>query len=192
MSISNENKIIAKSVLHAFGGKPSVSKYWDDSNISNIDMLSAVNRPYDGVTSYSTIGLSDHSIKYTVDKTPLRLEIVGASATEYEQFPNVLATCAFCIINSKFSVSHGKVFRDIIKMYYPKSEMKHVLFVSPFLWEEDIKTLDFPNKKVAWLLAVPISENEYLFAQEKGIDSLEELLEQEEIDIFDIERKSIL
>lgn len=191
MSISNENKIIAKTALHAFGGKPSVSKYWDENNVSNIDMLSTVNRPFDGVSSYSTIGLSDHSIELTVDETPLRIEIVGASATDYEQFPNILSSCAFCIINSKFSVSHGKVFRDIIKMYYSNTEMKHVLFVSPFLWE-DLKTLEFPNKKVAWLLAVPISENEYLFAQEKGIDSLEELFEQEEINIFDLERESIL
>lgn len=191
MSISNENKIIAKTALHAFGGKPNVSKYWDENNVSNIDMLTTVNRPFDGVSSYSTIGLSDHSIELTVDETPLRIEIVGASATYYEQFPNILASCAFCIINSKFSVSHGKVFQDIIKMYYPNTEMKHVLFVSPFLWE-DLKTLDFPNKKVAWLLAVPISENEYLFAQEKGTDSLEELFEQEEIDIFDLERESIL
>ncbi|WP_146551799.1 suppressor of fused domain protein [Rummeliibacillus sp. SL167] len=191
MSISNENKIIAKTALHAFGGKPSVSKYWDENNVSNIDMLTTVNRPFDGVSSYSTIGLSDHSIELTVDETPLRIEIVGASATDYEQFPNILASCAFCIINSKFSVSHGKVFRDIIKMYYPNTEMKHVLFVSPFLWE-DLKTLEFPNKKVTWLLAVPISENEYLFAQEKGTDSLEELFEQEEIDIFDLDRESIL
>lgn len=191
MSISSENKIIAKSALQAFGGKPQVLKYWDENNVSNIDMLSTADRPYEGITSYSTIGLSDHSIEYTVDGTPLRIEIVGASASEYKLFPNVLATYAFCIINSNFLVSHGKVFRNMIKMYHPNSEMKHVLFVSPFLWE-DLKTLDFPNKKVAWLLAVPISENEYIFAQEKGTDSLEELFEEKEIDIFDLERKSIL
>ncbi|KPV58254.1 hypothetical protein QJ48_17385 [Paenibacillus sp. A3] len=191
MSISNENKVIAKSALNAFGGKPSVSKYWDNNNKSSIDLLSVVNRPFDGVNSYSTIGLSDHSIKYTVDETPLRVEIVGASATGYEDFPNVIATCAFCVINSNYTIAHGETFRDIIKMYYPESDMKHVLFLSPFLWE-DLKTLDFPNKKVAWLLAVPISENEYMYAQEKGTDSLEELFEKEQIDIFDLERKSVL
>lgn len=191
MGISNANKMIAKSALQAFGGKPSISKYWDDTNVSNIDLLTAVNRPYDGVTSYSTIGLSDHLIDYKIDGKPLRLEIVGACATENEHYPNVLATCAFCVINSKYSVSPGKVFRDIIKMYYPSIEMKHILFVSPFLWE-DLQTLDFPDKRVAWLLAIPISENEYLFAQEKGTETLEDLFEQKEIDIFDIERKSIV
>jgi hypothetical protein len=191
MAISNENKVIAKSALQAFGGKPSVSKYWDDKNVSNIDMLSVVDRPYDGVTTYSTIGLSEHSINYTVDEKPLRLELVGASATEYEHFPNVISTCAFCVTNSNFSISHGKIFRNIIKMYYPNSELKHVLFVAPFLWE-DLKTIDFPDKAVAWLLVVPISENEYVFAQEQGTGTLEDLFEREKIDIFDIKRKSII
>lgn len=67
MSISIENKIISKSALNAFGGKPNVIKYWDENNVSNIDVLSTVNRPYEGITSYATIGLSDHSINYTVD-----------------------------------------------------------------------------------------------------------------------------
>ena len=191
MSIPNEFKVVARSALNAFGGKPSVSKYWDSSNKSSIDLLSVINSPLDGVTSYSTIGLSDHSINYTVDGISLRVEIVGASTTGYEDFPNIIATCAFCIINSKYTIAHGETFHDIIKMYYPESDMKHVLFLSPFLWE-DLKTLDFPNKKVAWLLAVPISDNEYMYAQEKGTDSLEELFEKEEIDILDLERESVL
>ncbi|MMZ71657.1 Antitoxin YqcF [compost metagenome] len=70
--------------------------------------------------------------------------------------------------------------------------MKHMLFVPPFLWEEQLQTIDFQDKKVAWLLAVPISENEYLFAQEYGSNKLEDLFEQKQIDIFDIERKSVL
>jgi hypothetical protein len=189
MGISNDNKAIAKAALQAFGGKPNVSKYWDAANESNVDLLTAV-RPDEDIVSYATIGLSDHSIDYHVDGTPLRLEIVGACAAKFNQYPNLLATCAFSIINSKFSICPGKIFRDMIEMYYPESQMKHVLFVSPALWE-DLKTLEFPDKKVAWLLAVPIAENEYLYAQEKGTEMLEELFEQKEIQIFDIERKSI-
>nr|WP_276570023.1 suppressor of fused domain protein [Paenibacillus alvei] len=98
-------------------------------------------RPYDGLTSYSTIGLSDYTIGYSVNEKPLRTEIVRACATEYEFFPNILTTCAFFIINSKFSVSPGKIFQDIIQMYYLDYEMKHVLFTSPFLWEDPLITI---------------------------------------------------
>lgn len=74
--------------------------------MSNVDILSTIDRPYEGVTSYSTIGLSDYSIGYSIDEKPLRVEIVGASATMFELFPNVLSTCAFNIINTKLPIIH--------------------------------------------------------------------------------------
>lgn len=190
MAISNENKTIAKTALQAFGGKPTVAKYWDDDHNSSVDLLSTLNMPYDGITSYSTIGLSDYSIGYSVDEKPLMLEIVGANATEYDLFPNILGTCAFYVINSKVSIYPGKILQRIIKMYYSDSEMEHVLLTTPFLW--DLKTLEFQNKTVTWLLAVPISEEEFLYAEQKGTEALEELFEKKDIDIFDINRRSIL
>lgn len=192
MEISNINKLIAKSALLAFEGEPAVFEYWDDNKNKSIDLLCATNSPYGGVTSYSTIGLSEYSIGYDVDEKPLRAEIVGACATEYDYFPNILSTCAFSIINSNFSISPGEIFKDIIQMYYSNLEMKHVLFMPPFLWEDTLKTIDVPEKKIAWLLAVPISEKECLFAHDRGVETLSELFEREVIDIFDLERKSIL
>jgi len=186
------NRTIARTALKAFGGEPKVFEYWDENKENSIDLLFTINRPYDELTSYSTIGLSDYTIGYSVDEKPLRAEIVGACATEYEFFPNILTTCAFFIINSKFSISPGKIFEDIIPMYYPNHEMKHVLFTSPFLWEDSLMTIDFDSKKVAWLLAVPISDNEKLFAEENGTEKLKDLLEQKEIDITDLKRRSVL
>src|SRR5699024_7697704 len=94
-------------------------KYWDDKNISNIDILVATDRPGDGITSYSTIGLSDYSIGYSVDEKPLRVEIVGSSATIFEYFPNILSTCAFNIINTNLSIFHGEIFKGIILHFEP-------------------------------------------------------------------------
>lgn len=76
-------------------------------------------------------------------------------------------------------------------MYYPDSEMEHVIFTSPFLWEK-LKTIDFPDKKVTWLLALPISTKEFLFAEKEGTEALEDLFEKNDIDIFDVRRNSIL
>lgn len=191
MTVTKENKIIARSALEAFGGKPSVSRYWDEHNVSSVDILSTTDRPYEGVTSYSTIGLSDYPIGYSVEKKPLRIEIVGASATLFELFPNIVSTCAFNIINTKLPIAHGKVFKGVIRMYYPDSEMEHVLFTSPFLWEK-LHTIDLLEKKVTWLLAVPISTKELLFAEKEGTEALEDLFEKNDIDIFDIRRDSVL
>ncbi|BCZ47329.1 antitoxin YqcF [Clostridium gelidum] len=143
------------------------------------------------VTSYSTIGISGYSISYATENIPLRVEIVGSCASSFDCFANILASCAFNIINTKFTCYPGAIFQNVIKFYMPNSSMKHILFMSPFLWENSLKTLNLEDKKVAWLLAVPISEEEFKYANDKGIDVLEELFEEEQIDIFNLNRKSV-
>ncbi|EJO5347061.1 suppressor of fused domain protein [Clostridium botulinum] len=192
MSISKEKKIIAKSAFDAFGGKPLVVKYWDDKKEHSIDILLCNDRPDDGVTSYSTIGLSSYSIGYKTDNVPLRVEIVGACASGFDCFSNILASCAFNVINTKFKCYPGAIFENVVKFYKPDYFMKHILFSSPFLWEDKLKTLNFEDKKVAWLLAIPISEEEFKYANDKGSDALEELFEEHQIDIFNLNRKSVL
>jgi hypothetical protein len=188
---SEEDKIIAKVALNAFSGKPIVHAYWDDNKKNYVDILSCSDRPLDGVTSYSTIGLSAHSIDQTVDNIPLGIEIVGVCASSYECFPNILGSCAFNIINTKYTCYPGAIFQDIVKYYLPNGPMMHILFLPPFFWEDKLTTLSFKNKKVAWLLAVPISDNELKYAKQYGVAALETLFEKHQIDIFDLQRNSV-
>jgi hypothetical protein len=191
MSVSNEKKIIAKTALEAFGGKSSVMKYWDEKKENSIDILASIDRSHSGVTSYSTIGLNEYSIGYISKETPLVVEIVGACAANLDSFPNILASCAFNIINTKFKCYPGAIFENVIELYISDNSMKHILFTTPFLWDDRLKTIQLPDKKVAWLLAIPISEEEFKYAKEKGTEALEELFEENQIDVFNIKRKSV-
>jgi hypothetical protein len=65
------------------------------------------------------------------------------------------------------------------------------MFFPPFLWE-DLKTMEFDGVKVAWLMAIPISESEYQFAIENTTDKLGELFEENDIDYFDLNRKPVV
>ena len=94
-------------------------------------------------------------------------------------------------MNSNLKIFHGEIFLNVVNEYYPESDMKHILLSTPFLWD-DLHTLDFPEKKIAWLLAIPISEKEFLFAKENDVNKLETIFENKKIDIFDIERQSVL
>lgn len=192
MSISLKNKTIAKTVANVFEGKPIVTKYWDNDHKNSIDILLCKDKLEEGINSYATIGLSDYSIGYTLDEYQLRVEIIGVTGTFFEEFPLILSSCAFNIINSKFSCHHGTVFPNIVNFYIPDSDMKHIYFTYPFLWDDKLKTIDFDNLKVLWLLVVPISEAELLYAEEKGTDALEDLFEEHQIDIFNLNRKSVL
>ena len=190
MSVSEENKVLARTALNAFEGKPNVSKYWDENNKSSVDILSCELKNIEGILSYSTLGLSDFSVGYEENRIPLRVEIVGASNFDY--LPNILATCAFNIINSKFDCSFGTIFKDVVKMYLPNSPMKHILFLSPILWEDKLKTIKFEKKQVTWLMAIPISEEEKNYVDNNGLKDLEELFDENQINILDLERASVI
>ena len=70
--------------------------------------------------------------------------------------------------------------------------MKHLFFTSPSLWQDNLETLDLETKKVAWLMAVPISEAERQYKEANGADALEDLFEEHQVDILDLTRKSVV
>jgi len=52
--------------------------------------------------------------------------------------------------------------------------------------------MQFPDKKVTWLLAIPISDKERKYAETEGGEKLEELFESENVDFYDLNRQSLL
>ncbi len=189
--ITESNRTIAQTAADVFDGEPRLHRFYDDDRKSHVDILQCADVPEKGVTSYSTVGLSDAPLFLDGEEYPTRLELVGACASEFENFANVLATSAFNVINTHWFCAPGMIYPEVFAMYQPEGPMRHVLFVPPFLWE-DLRTLTLPDKTVAWLLAIPISEAEMQFAEEHGPDKLEDLFVEKQIDIYDFERLSVL
>lgn len=189
MTVSKENKALAAYLRTVFGGTPSVFTFWDEDNRSSVDIMTTRDSPEPGVSSYATLGLSDTSIGQSSDGIPLRVELLLVSTNEEQAAPQILASSAFTIINSKQKATPGAIFSRVIELYLPESDMKHILLAPPFLWK--LETQEFSTKKVAWLLAVPISDKEMKFAAQKGSDALEDLLQEKQANIFDPERKSV-
>lgn len=187
-----DNVIVAQTAARAFGGHPKVTRFWDDDKKSHVDILRCTNTPQPGTSSYSTIGLSDHPLFREGKEYGARLEIVGACGDTFSKFDNALATAAFCIINAHWFCFPGASFPDVLKTHNLSSTMSHFFFVPPFLREESLKTLDLRAKKVTWLLAVPISEAELKYAEQSSYQELEDLFVEKQIDIFDLQRTSVL
>ena len=92
VSVSEDNKLIAKYVTDAFGGAPKVNRFWDDDHKSHIDIASCSNAPQGGATSYSTVGLSDAPLYKDGQEYGVRVEIVGACGSRFQNFDNALST----------------------------------------------------------------------------------------------------
>lgn len=92
-----KDKQIAKMVAGIFNGKNSVRRYRDRNEQNHIDILSSLNSPEEGITSYSTIGLSSYPLIKDDKEYPTRVEFVGTASNDFSLFANALATAAFNI-----------------------------------------------------------------------------------------------
>lgn len=190
-TVSDSNKKIARALADLFGGKPRVITWWDDNHESSVGILHSDDQPWDGITSYGTIGLSDAPLIDDGEEYPLRLEFVGACRTGAEEYESALSTSAFNIINSQEFCYPGRIFPDVLAMYNKSLVMKHFIFVDPFLWDDRPQTMELPDKKVAFLHAVPISNSELEYARENGAEALTDLFVDHQIDTFDLSRQPV-
>ncbi|PPK69565.1 suppressor of fused domain protein [Actinokineospora auranticolor] len=192
MAASESNRAIARAAAAAFGGRPTVTRFYDDDERNAVDVLEVPDSPAGGVTSYATLGLSDHPLELDGEEYPARVEILGACDSSVEFFANVVSTAAFCVVNDKWFCAPGAVFPEVVRMYAPESPLPHLFFVSPFLWGDDPGTLELPDKTVAWLMVVPISDSERDYLDANGPDALEALFEEKQIDLFDLTRPPVV
>lgn len=191
---SDENRELARFIAQTLGGTPSVREYFDDERVATINIMTCEDAPQAGVRSYSTLALSDSPL-VDEDDEPLAfgVEIVAACESEAEEFVNALSTCAFNIIKDRMPVHPGAVFERVFDLYDGlSSTLSHAFFVDPVLWDEDFASKEMKTKTVAFLQLIPISDAELAFLHEKGPDALEDEFEKQQIDIFDINRPSVV
>jgi hypothetical protein len=186
--ISSHTKSATRELARTWGGQPKVHRHWDEPEENWVGIATRADCPWEGVTAVGTLGLSEHSLGFSND---LRVEIIGACATTTD-LSDVLATCAFNVIKDAWPMRPGAIHNDVLKMYHLSKTLAHLMFVAPFLWNDGPKTLHLEGRTVTWLMAVPISESELVYAERSGADALNTLLEELQIDIFDINRLPVI
>jgi antitoxin YqcF len=191
--ISRKAKVVASRTAAAFGvDRPPILHMWDDDHRSDLHVMEAANRPQEGVVSYATIGLSEHPLVRDGKEFGTRVELLGACGAAFPEFKRVLATLGFCIINSKWFCAPGIIFPGVVDMYGASTTMSDIYFASPFVWGEGFRTMTIDDQAIAWLLAVPVSKKETDFAGKYGPAKLEELFSTQDIDLYDLNRPSIV
>lgn len=192
---TDENKMLAKFMRNVFGGHPNtrVVNYLNSDDSINIPLLICPEHPRENLTTYATIGLSDYPMYDDCEEEefPVRLEIISVGNSNIDWFPNILATCAFYLMQEGWLYSPGSVLKNIANTYESDIQFKHIYFTNPFLWEE-LKVLELETKKIAWLLCILISDSECNYREQNGSEKFENLLQEKGADVFNLERDSVL
>jgi hypothetical protein len=182
---SEYGKEFYKKLNPILGISSKVIGYADETNTTGIDILSCVDPIDENVIFYGTIALNEQA-------SHNEYEILMASYTKNKYIPNILSTCAFYIIKNKWKTKWGNVFEKIVEEYYPKSAIKHLYFTIPYIWEEKLEGFKVKEKSVKFLFAVGITDSELEYINKNGYKEFENRLEENNVDVFDIKRKSII
>lgn len=168
------------------GVNPTVSNFIDDFGSCNLDILQCADAADANVSFYASLGLMGYNVNGGC------YEIVMGGHRQFPDIEAVVASCAFFVIRDKWDCSLGNVFESVIELYYPKAAMKHVMFYYPYLWHNRLASLKVLNYPVKVMLGIPISQSELDYKRQYGLPALEDIFDRAGINIFDINRKSVI
>ncbi len=162
----------------------------DDEQVS-IEIIKCPDSPFEGVTSYSTLGVYRCENLLTADDKELNIEFMGICDSKNNWFDGLLSTCAFAMIKGKVRAHPYEVYKNIVPLYQPNIDMKHILLIPPFSLNHELGVIETDDRVITWLMLNPISENEYAYMSENGYEKLLDAFVRANIDIYDLYRKSI-
>ncbi len=182
------HKKIAWHIRDCFGGDMTVKNYYGDNDNITIDILRCEASPYEGVASFSTVGLSDMLGWESSDGTPFGIELVGAAHDAFDEFANLLASAARMVKRLEIHCKPHQILEGVVADYEVSSTMCHMICVDPFLWNPGPETLDLGETMTVWLQVLPISEREFQYSQSNGPEAMLDQLGSAGYDILDLNR----
>lgn len=187
---SDFERELGRAIRAKFGrSSTKVVRFGDDKGENDCFIVTGWDCPIRGVSSYASIGLSRHEQK--AGNISVKVEILAACASSTPNIDNVVASCVFESVKNNSNISYGSHIKDIIKQYKISETMENVTFVDPFIWD-DFQRISIHEEDVVFLLMLPISGNELKFLDSFGIDALEKIFLDRQIDVYDINRPSVV
>ncbi|MCB2309240.1 suppressor of fused domain protein [Clostridium estertheticum] len=175
-----------------FLGEPKKRKTFRKSNeIPSIQILRYEN-VFEGCTVFTSLGLSRYeSILGTIS------EVTLVTDCAFDESDEILANILFHCIDQKIKIGRGMSIAGIanINKEFSKMYQKNALyFTIPYGFPDDygsVKILGQINKGVVYQ-SFFISQKEHEFFVANGAEAFEDILEEKEVDPFELNRKSII
>ena len=184
---------VAKRTGELFGGKPGVNRIYNKDKSKWIDVLASIDTPVQGLTSWGTVGCSQTSIMKGPDGKSLGVELVMVVKNQVWSIGTILAACTFEVMDGA-PIYPNLIVPNVVTNYVPTSKCKHLLmtFVDPLIWHQSMENLENEEQIITWLNALPITELEYRFAQENGVEALTDRMREKGFDMADLDRVDAL
>jgi hypothetical protein len=201
--LNDFEKAMYDKVTTSLGGEQKPFSYFQTED-SSTDILFCKGTPAPNLLTCATLGLVNQEGQFKYNGKTIRVELLGLSTTEFgDTLGMVMARLYRSIVKDNLTCAYGVIYNHVLDDLLPNSEMKHILFTTPPLfWDKALGTLDLDDNNIlTWLYAMPISEEEKNFVlhpqedekdAQSAITTLQEQFTLKQVDVFDLNRKSII
>jgi hypothetical protein len=157
-----------------------------------VQVCSFDNQPRDSAVTYSTLGLSQHVLAMPDDRC-VRQEIVLAIESQYRDhtLANLLFHVAAPIIHNHRAILRGDVI-DPGGRILPRATCTHLYATSPVVFPDGFEIFEGSSPPTVLVWLIPITHPEAHFVHAHGWSTFEDALEENDPDLFDLRRSSIV
>ncbi|MDR4954652.1 suppressor of fused domain protein [Chryseobacterium sp. ES2] len=142
------------------------------------------NIPFEEIRTYSTLGLNRYFVGYYFE-----FILVCENKFSKDEIASFLTSFSEYVIEQKINVQRGDVISFDFTMT-SETKMNSLYFTLPFYFDENLQQLDLEERSVIFPLIIPVYNEEAQLIREKGWNSFEEFLEENEIDnLWDLNRE---
>lgn len=170
-----------------------INRGWKDNDSHfPISVVSFEKQPFEGVTTYVTLGLSEYALPMTVDEE-IRQELLFSAYEIYnsEQIASFLLTFAEYILFRKQALLRGDVIGPSKPIIFG-TLLNSVYSTIPAVFEEDLTVYSEMTPPVVLTWIIPIHEEEANYARLNGWNRFEDILEEKDTDIWNLTRPLVV
>lgn len=194
MALNKYEEKMLSVLRETLGGVQAAFSYQKQGEESKVDILYAKQSPGPNYLTAATLGLVNRTTGYTDSNTgkEIRAELIMSSYGGHDMAGKILSTAGIGIYQTEIRYGYGTVLKGVMEIYYPNSDMKHLfLMLPPPHWKKAFGVTDADDSIITFLYALPISQAECDYMSENGIEALQNLFVEKNIDMFDFERKCV-
>ncbi len=185
----SEVDVVADAIEGFLGGETRVHREsFELSSGRRLGVMFGDDVPRPGLSTAATFGLvhEDWSEVGVRD----RIELVGAMPVGQTELRRMLFVVAREAIRQRALPKPGRVFADAMRAADAPgaARMPHALIVTPHLWNEDFDVVRLASQSLWFLQVVPLFDSEMRFIETSGFSSFEELLREDGVRFWDLER----
>lgn len=154
-------------------------------------MVRFKNQPFESVTTYVTLGFSDHVLNMKEGKDVFQ-ELVFSTYEKYpsEQIASFMVTFAEYLLSKEKALLRDDVVGPSSPLI-PGVSVNGVYSSIPVFFDDDFYVYDGGQLPTVLVWLIPLLSDECGFVKQSGWNSFEDILESKDPDLLDLDRLSV-